>query len=107
MPPAEENGGVPPYPGAVVWTAVPPPPSEFHTVQAFTPDSFPTVVAFYDRALSDWRRTVAEDAVHYHRDPDLGSVIVSPWSGERMGDKGPEALRETRTSIGIAWREGP
>ena len=107
MPPAEENGGVPPYPGAVVWTVVPPPPSEFHVVNAFTPDTFPMVVEFYDQALADWRRTVAKDAVHYHRDPNIASVIVAPWSGEKMGEEGPEELLETRTSIGIAWQEGP
>lgn len=106
MPPAVRAGGVPPYPGAVVWMRVPRPPSEFHALESFTPDSFLQVVAFYDSTLSTWRRTVAKDAVHYHRDPNIATVIVSPWEGGDVPEDGPRPLREARTSIGMAWKEG-
>jgi hypothetical protein len=106
MPPSERAGGVPPYPGAIVWQIQPRLPSEFDTVEAFTPDLFSQVVAFYDQNLPEWRRTVAKDAVHYHLDPNVASVIVAPWDGEEIGEEGPAVLRETRTSIGIAWKKG-
>ena len=105
MPPADQAGGVPPYPNAIVWESHPRPPSEFHTFAAFTPDTFLSVVAFYDRSLAEWRRTVAKDAVHYHLDPNVASVIVSPWNGEQLGEGDPRELREMRTSIGIAWKK--
>jgi hypothetical protein len=106
MPPAEEAAGAIPYPGAVVWMRVERPPSAFEAIDAFTPDSFLQVVAFYDRALADWRRTVAEDAVTYHRDPEVASLIVSPWLGEDVPEGSPAVLRQARTSIGLAWRKG-
>ena len=105
MPPAERAAGAPPYPNAVVWMRWERPPSEFDAVEAFTPDSFLQVVAWYDRALADWRRTVAKDAVHYHLDPNVASLIVSPWEGEAVPEESPEALRRARTSIGLAWRK--
>jgi hypothetical protein len=106
MPPAEQAAGAPPYPNAVVWMRWERPPSEFESVEAFTPDSFLQVVAWYDQSLADWRRTVAKDAVHYHRDPNVASLIVSPWEGEVLPQDSPEALRRARTSIGLAWRKG-
>ena len=105
MPPAERAAGAPPYPNAVVWMRWERPPSEFEAVEAFTPDSFLQVVAWYDQALADWRRTVAKDAVHYHRDPNVASLIVSPWEGEAVPEGSPDALRRARTSIGLAWRK--
>jgi hypothetical protein len=106
MPPAERTGGAPPYPNAVVWMRWERPPSEFDAIEAFTPDSFLQVVAYYDVALADWRRTVAQDAVHYHLDPNVATLIVSPWDGQVIPEDGPEALRQARTSIGLAWRKG-
>ena len=106
MPPAERTGGAPPYPNAVVWMRWERPPSEFDAIEAFTPDSFLQVVAYYDVALADWRRTVAQDAVHYHLDPNVASLIVSPWEWQAIPEDGPETLRQARTSIGLAWRKG-
>ena len=106
MPRAAEASGVPPYPNAIVWSRYQRPPSEFHTFEAFTPDSFLQVVAFYDQALPGWRRTVAKDAVHYHQDPDLASVVLAPWEGQDIPEDGPEELRPMRTSIGVAWKKG-
>jgi len=106
MPPPERAGGAPPYPNAVVWMRWERPPSEFHAIEAFTPDSFLQVVAYYDVALADWRRTVARDAVHYHRDPNVASLIVAPWEGQVIPEDGPVPLRQARTSIGLAWRKG-
>lgn len=106
MPPAARAGGIPPYPGAVVWMRLPRPASEFRVLEAFTPDSFLQVVAYYDSALSGWRRTVAKDAVHYHRDPDLATLIVAPWEGWTVAEGEPAPLRAARTSIGLAWKEG-
>lgn len=105
MPVAARAGGAAPYPGAVVWMRQARPPSEFRALEAFTPDSFPRVVAFYDSALAGWRRTIAKDAVHYHRDPDVVVVVVSPWDGENVPRDGPRPLRQARTSIGVAWRD--
>jgi hypothetical protein len=105
MPAASRAGGVPPYPTAFVWKRHERLPSEFDTMEAFTRDSFIQVVAWYDSALGGWRRTVATDAVHYHRDPNLVAVIVSPWEGEDVPDWGPEELKQARTSIGVAWKK--
>lgn len=105
MPHASQAGGVPPYPAAFVWKRHERLPSEFDTIEAFTADSFLQVVAWYDTTLADWRRTVAVDAVHYHKDPNLVAVIVSPWEGEDVPEEGPEALKQARTSIGVAWRK--
>ena len=106
MPAAAEAYGVPPYPNAIVWTRYERQPSEFHTIEAFTADSFLQVVAFYDSALSEWRRTVAKDAVHYHQDPNLATLIVAPWEGQDVPESGPDELRPMRTSIGLAWKKG-
>lgn len=103
MPPAEEAGGIPPYPGATVWMASRAPSSN-HRVTAFTPDPWDRVSAFYQESLPGWRMIRTKDVVVFQKEPDQAAVTVSPWGSADAPRNAPEVLRSARTAIGIAWR---
>jgi hypothetical protein len=104
--PSADVSGVAPYPGAVVWNLAPRRPDAFHFVEAFTADSFPDVVAFYDEHMGPpWRREQFEDAVTWTLEPDMGAVFLTPWDGRQLPDSAPAALRAARSGIGVSWRK--
>ncbi len=105
MLPAEQAGGVPPYPGAVVWMRAERNPSEFDAVEAFTADSYPRVVAFYDSALSGWKRSQFADAVTYELESDSSAVSVFPWDGAEVPEAAPAVLKDAHAAIGAAWKK--
>ncbi len=104
MPAAEDAGGIPPYPRAVVHIRMPRENPDMRTLEAFTPDPYETVVAFYDSALAGWSKIRDVDVVVYDAGGDRAAVTVSPWEAEQLPAGSPPALTEARTAIGAAWR---
>lgn len=106
MPSADQAGGVPPYPGAVVHLRTPRDEPGMRVIEAFTPDDWETVIAWYDSTLAGagWGRTEARDMVFYELENDRAAVTISPWEAEHLGDDAPDVLRRARTAIGVAWR---
>lgn len=104
MPPAAEAGGIPPYPRAVVHVRVPRDNPDMRSFEAFTPDDYATVVAFYDSALAGWSKTRDQDVVIYDAGEDRAALTVSVWEREQLPEGSPEALTTARTAIGAAWR---
>lgn len=103
MPAADAAAGIPPYPGATVWMANRAPASVYR-MQAFTPDRWERVTAFYEESLPGWRIVRRRDAVVFQKEPDQASVIVSPWDYGSLPPDAPNELKAARTSIGAAWR---
>ncbi|MGH7550025.1 MAG: hypothetical protein ACREMD_09980 [Gemmatimonadota bacterium] len=103
MPAAVTAAGIPPYPGATVWMLSRAPASAFR-VQAFTPDPWDRVAAFYEESLPGWRMVRTKDAVVFQKEPDQAAIMISPWNYGVLPASAPEALREARTSIGTSWR---
>lgn len=104
MPPAEEAGGIPPYPNAVVHVRVPRDSPGIESFEAFSPDDWTVVEAFYDSTLAGWKKTRAEETVVYEKGNDEAAVTVSPWDFDQLPIGAPETLRRARTAIGAAWR---
>jgi hypothetical protein len=105
MPPAESAGGIPPYEGASVHTSREQ-TAEMRSFEAFTPDEWTEVVAWYDSRLGppEWSRVLAEEIVIYEKGEDEAAITVSAWIGESLKPGVPEYMREARTAIGAAWR---
>lgn len=105
MPPAESAGGIPPYPGASVRTARAQ-SSEMRSFEAYTPDDWTRVVAWFDSQLGPpvWSRLQAEDMVIYEKGDDEAAITVAPWDGERLQPGVAEYQRQARTVIGAAFR---
>lgn len=105
MPPAANAGGIPPYEGASVHTSREQ-TAEMRSFEAYTPDDWTTVVAWYDSQLGppEWSRVLAEEIVIYEKGEDEAAITVSAWIGESLNPGVPEYLREARTAIGAAWR---
>lgn len=104
MPDADDAAGIPPYPGAIVHMRDPS-PRPHHVIQAFTPDRWETVAAFYEESLPGWETVSAPDMVIFRKGPgDLASLTVSPWQYEDLASDAPAVLREARAAIGAAWR---
>lgn len=104
MPPAEQAGGIPPYPGAVVYVRLPRSNPEIRSLEAFTPDPYETVVAFYDSALPGWDRVRDPEVVLYDAGGDRAAVTVSVWDHDQVPPAAPAVLKDARTAIGAAWR---
>ena len=105
MPPASSAGGIPPYAGASVHTSRQQ-TSEMRSFEAYTPDDWTTVVAWYDSQLGppEWSRILAEEIVIYEKGEDEAAITVSAWIGESLQVGVPEYMRRARTAIGAAWR---
>ncbi|HEY7470954.1 MAG TPA: hypothetical protein VIE68_01270 [Gemmatimonadota bacterium] len=105
MPAAESAGGVPPYPGASVHTSRAQ-TEGMRTFEAYTPDDWMQVVAFFDSQLGPpaWTRLQAQDMVIYERGEDEAAITVSPWEAQFLRPGAPEFMQEARTAIGVAWR---
>ncbi len=105
MPPAASAGGIPPYAGASVHTSRTQ-TSEMRTFEAYTPDEWTTVMAWYDSQLGppEWSRVLAEEIVIYEKGEDEAAITVSAWIGESLKPGVPEYMRQARTAIGAAWR---
>lgn len=104
MPAADNAAGILPYPGATVHVRNPH-PRRYHVIQAFTPDSWDRVAAFYAENLPGWKVTRARDMVIFQKGPgDEASVTVSPWLYEDLPPDAPQVLHDARTAIGAAWR---
>ncbi len=103
MPAAETAGGIPPYPGAVVWMGNRAPASTYRAY-AFTPDPWERVGAFYQESLPGWRMVRTKDAIVFQKEPDQAAVTISPWDYGALPADAPEVLRQAQTAIGIAWR---
>jgi hypothetical protein len=105
MPPASSAGGIPPYEGASVHTSRQQ-TSEMRSFEAYTPDEWTEVVAWYDSQLGppEWSRILAEEIVIYEKGEDQAAITVSAWIGESLQVGVPEYMRAARTAIGAAWR---
>lgn len=105
MPPASNAGGIPPYEGASVHTSRQQ-TSEMRSFEAYTPDEWSRVVAWYDSQLGppEWSRVLAEEIVIYEKGEDEAAITVSAWTGESLKPGVPEYMRQARTAIGAAWR---
>ncbi len=105
MPPAENAGGIPAYPGARVHTDREQ-TEEMRSFQAYTPDEWERVVAWFDSQLGPpaWSRAVAEDMVIYEKGEDEAAITVSPWDAEELRPGAPAFMADARTAIGAAWR---
>lgn len=105
MPPAENAAGIPPYPGASVHTSRVQ-TSEMRSFEAYTPEEWSQVVAWFDSQLGPpaWSRLEAQDMVIYEKGEDEAAITVSPWEGESLKPGVPEFMRGARTAIGAAWR---
>ena len=105
MPPAASAGGIPPYEGASVHTSREQ-TAEMRSFEAFTPDEWTAVVAWYDSRLGppEWSRVLAEEIVIYEKGEDEAAITVSAWVGESLSPGVPEYMRQARTAIGAAWR---
>ena len=105
MPPAEDAAGIPPYPGARVHTSRAQ-TSEMRSFEAYTPDEWTSVVAWFDSQLGPpaWSRLRAEDMVIYEKGDDEAAITVSPWEGESLQPGVAEYMREARSVIGAAFR---
>ncbi|MDX1623442.1 MAG: hypothetical protein R3199_05635 [Gemmatimonadota bacterium] len=104
MPPAEQAGGIPPYPDAVVWTRAPRDTSEYRSLEAFTPDSVRRVITFYDSLLPGWTKRKAKDTVIYEKPGEEAAVTVQQWDGDKTPPGSAEPLKRANTAIGTAWR---
>lgn len=108
MPAAARVGGVPPYPGAVVWIRFPHNKTGLRSMEAFTPDPPAAVEAFYDSALGGggpWKKRVAKDMVIYEKGEDQAAITVNPWDAAALPKGSAKPLQEANTAIGAAWRE--
>lgn len=105
MPPASSAGGIPPYEGASVHTSRQQ-TSEMRSFEAYTPDEWTTVVAWYDSQLGppEWSRVLAEEIVIYEKGEDEAAITVSAWAGESLSPGVADYMRKARTAIGAAWR---
>jgi hypothetical protein len=105
MPEAASAGGIPPYEGARVHTTREQ-TSEMRSFEAYTPDEWTAVVAWYDSQLGPpaWNRILAEEIVIYEKGEDEAAITVSEWIGESLQVGVPEYMRQARTAIGAAWR---
>jgi hypothetical protein len=105
MPPASSAGGIPAYAGASVHTSRQQ-TSEMRSFEAYTPDEWSRVVAWYDSQLGppEWSRVLAEEIVIYEKGDDEAAITVSAWAGESLSPGVAEYMREARTAIGAAWR---
>ena len=105
MPAASSAGGIPPYEGASVRTSREQ-TAEMRSFEAYTPDEWTTVVAWYDSQLGppEWSRLLAEEIVIYEKGEDEAAITVSAWAGESLKPGVPEYLRQAKTAIGAAWR---
>lgn len=103
MPPAETAAGIPPYPGAIVWMPERAPSSTYR-VNAFTPDTWERVAAFYQDGLPGWRMIRTRDVIVFQKEPDQAAITISPWDFGALAPDAPEPLRKARTAIGAAWR---
>jgi hypothetical protein len=105
MPPPEQAAGIPSYPGASVHTSRAQ-TSEMRSFEAYTPDEWSRVVAWFDSQLGPpaWSRLEAEDMVIYEKGQDEAAITISPWEGESLKPGVPEFMREARTAIGAAFR---
>jgi hypothetical protein len=108
MPSADNAGGIPAYPGARVHTSREQ-TDEMRSFEAFTPDTWPRVVAWFDSQLGPpaWSRKVAEDMVIYQKGDDEAAITVSPWDWEHLPAGAPAFMEGARTAIGAAWRPSP
>lgn len=104
MPPAESSAGIPPYPNAIVWTRTPRTDPDLHAFEAFTPDSWEQVEAFYDERLKGWEKIRAKDMVIYEKGDDAAAITVSPWRSQDVPAEASEVLKRANTAIGVAWR---
>jgi len=104
MPAAESAGGIPPYPGASVHTSREQ-TGEMRSFEAFTPDDWRQVVAWFDSQLGPptWSRLEAADMVIYEKGEDEAAITVSPWEPEHLLPGAPEFMQGARTAIGAAW----
>ncbi len=105
--PESAPAGIVPYPGAVVHSRYPRSQPGIQSVEAFTPDSWAVVEAFYDSTLGrEWKKTAAEDMTVYEKGADAAAITLSPWNGEELPEDvdAPDVLRNARTAIGAAWR---
>jgi hypothetical protein len=105
MPPAQNAAGIPPYPGARIHTSKVQ-TSAMRSFEAYTPDEWTTVVAWFDSQLGPpaWSRLLAEDMVIYEKGDDEAAITVSPWEGESLQVGVAEYMREARSVIGAAFR---
>lgn len=105
MPPAENTGGIPPYPGARIHVSREQ-TAEMRSFEAFTPDGQEEVVAYFDSQLGPpaWSRRAAEDMVIYQKGDDEAAITVSSWEPEHLRPGAPAFIQEARTAIGAAWR---
>lgn len=105
--PEAAPAGIPPYPGAIVHARYPRNQPGIQSLEAFTPDSWAVVEAFYDTTLGrGWKKTDAKDMTVYEKGADEAAITLSPWNAEDLPDDGdhPDVLRNARTAIGAAWR---
>lgn len=102
MPAATDAGGVTPYPDAIVHMRSAR-RSPYFIMEAFTPDSWEDVVAFYEDSLIGWAREEAGDMVIFELD-DQAAVTISPWEYQSVPPGSPQVLQNARTAIGAAWR---
>ncbi|CAN5272412.1 hypothetical protein BH18GEM1_BH18GEM1_09650 [soil metagenome] len=104
MPYAEDAAGIPPYPGAIVHLRDTS-PRPFHVIEAFTPDPWEKVAAFYEESLDGWVVTHGVDMMIFHMGPDdQATITVAPWLQQDLPPDAPRVLLQARTSIGAAWR---
>lgn len=105
MPPAENAGGIPPYAGASVHISQEQ-TSEMRSFEAYTPDEWTRVVAYFDSQLGPptWSRVKAEDIVIYEKGDDEAAITVSPWEPQHLRPGAPEFMQQAQTAIGAAWR---
>ena len=73
--------------------------------EAYTPDEWTRVVAWFDSQLGPpaWSRKQAEDMVIYEKG-DEAAITVSPWQAEELRPGAPEYMQGAQTAIGAAWR---
>ena len=106
MPDASRTG-IPPYPDAIVHTRFPRDRPGISSFEAFTPDSWAVVEAYYDSTLgSRWVKTPAKETTIYEKGDDEAAITLTPWNPDDLPPNidHPPVLRNARTIIGVAWR---
>lgn len=103
MPAADAAGGIPPYPGAIVQTRFPT-DDPMMMIEAYTPDDWQAVAAFYQAALAGWRHVAAEDMVLFERTDGQAAITISPWDYQDLNADALPVHRDARTIIGSAWK---
>lgn len=103
MPAADAAGGIPPYPGAIVQTRFPT-DDPMMMIEAYTPDDWQAVAAFYQESLAGWRHVAGEDMVLFERTDGEAAITISPWDYQDLNADALPVHRDARTIIGSAWK---